>query len=73
MKMPYSTDFGKVDFAATARAMGASGHHISPGDSVVSTISEAIETPGPSVVEVPVSPEATPIVRYGKVRRAAYG
>ena len=28
---------------------------------------------GPSVVEVAVSPEATPIVRYGSVRRAAYG
>ena len=73
MKMPYSTDLSKVDFAATARAMGASGHRIGPGDSIVSTISEAIETPGPSVVEVLVSPEATPIIRYGAVRRASYG
>lgn len=73
MNMPCSTDFSNVDFAATARAMGASGHRIGPGDSVVSTISEAIETPGPSVVEVLVSPEATPIIRYSSVRRGVYG
>ena len=73
MKMPYSTDFTSVDFAATARAMGATGHRIGSPDSVEATIAEALHTPGPSVVEVAVSPEATPIVRYGSVRRAAYG
>ena len=73
MNMPYNTDFSPVDFAATARAMGADGRRIDGGQSIASTISEALETPGPSVVEVPVSPEATPIIRYGTVRRAAYG
>lgn len=73
MRMPYNTDFSPVDFAATARAMGADGRRIDRGQSIASTISEALETPGPSVVEVPVSPDATPIIRYGTVRRAAYG
>ena len=73
MKMPYSTDFTSVDFAATARAMGATGFRVEDSDSVEATISQALEAPGPSVVEVTVSPEATPIIRYGSVRRAAYG
>ena len=73
MKMPYSTDFTRVDFAATARAMGAAGFRIENPDGVEATIAEALEAPGPSVVEVTVSPEATPIIRYGSVRRAAYG
>ena len=73
MKMPYSTDFTSVDFAATARAMGATGFRVEDSDSVEATIAQALETPGPSVVEVTVSPEATPIIRYGSVRRAAYG
>ena len=73
MNMPYNTDFSPVDFAATARAMGADGRRIDDGDSIVSTISAALKTRGPSVVEVPVSPEATPLIGYGTVRRAAYG
>lgn len=73
MRMPYSTDFNSVDFAAAARAMGASGFRIETPGAVEAAIAEAIETPGPSVVEVAVSAEATPIVGYGSVRRAAYG
>ena len=73
MKMPYSTDFTDVDFVATARAMGATGRRVERAGGVEATIAEALETPGPSVVEAIVSPEATPIVSYGAVRRAAYG
>ena len=73
MRVPYSTDFSRVDFAAAARAMGAAGFRIEDPGEVEATIAEAIETPGPSIVEVVVSAEATPIVRYGSVRRAAYG
>lgn len=73
MNMPYNTDFSSIDFAAAARAMGAAGFRIADPGAVEATIAEAIETPGPSVVEVAVSAEATPIVRYGSVRRAAYG
>ncbi|MCY3616198.1 MAG: thiamine pyrophosphate-binding protein [Acidimicrobiaceae bacterium] len=73
MGMAYSTDFTTVDFAATARAMGAAGFRVEDPAAVEATIAKAIETPGPSVVEVVVSAEATPIIGYGSVRRAAYG
>ena len=73
MNMPYNTDFSPVDFAATARAMGADGRRIDRPEGVEATIEAALETSGPSVVEVTVSPEATPLIRYGSVRRAAYG
>jgi acetolactate synthase-1/2/3 large subunit len=73
MKMPYSTDLSDVDFGATARAMGATGWRVESPEGVEAAVAEALETPGPSVVEVIVSPEATPVIRYGTVRRAAYG
>lgn len=44
------------EFAATAGAMGADGRRIARSHFIVSTIADALETPGPSVVEVSVSP-----------------
>lgn len=57
-KMKYGRDsgvrFGTVDFAAYARAFGATGVRIDDPDQIAPALKQALDTAGPVIIEVPV-------------------
>jgi pyruvate dehydrogenase (quinone) len=58
---PYQTELKNPDFAAVARAAGATGIRIEdPGD-VHEGLREALATPGPALVDVVTDPKALSI------------
>jgi pyruvate dehydrogenase (quinone) len=52
-----AVDFGTVDAAALARALGADGTSVSDAPSAGAAVAEALQRPGPAVVEVAISGE----------------
>jgi acetolactate synthase-1/2/3 large subunit len=64
--------FGDIDFAGVARAMGASGATITHLDQVPGTLAEALERPGPTLLDVKSSIAKSPIYSL-PVRAGIYG
>jgi acetolactate synthase-1/2/3 large subunit len=60
--MEPTSDFGDVDFAAVARAMGAEGERVASAAALPAALGRALESPGPYVVDVLTSPDASPTV-----------
>jgi acetolactate synthase-1/2/3 large subunit len=50
------TDFGDIDFAAVARAMGARGERVNAPGELRAAIDRALADPGPTVIHVDVNP-----------------
>lgn len=57
----YGVDLQAIDFAAFARACGASGYSLSDPAKVKATLNEAFEQPGPVLIEVDVDPYEPPL------------
>jgi acetolactate synthase-1/2/3 large subunit len=60
--MEPTSDFGDVDFAAVARAMGAEGERVAQPTALPAALARAFAAPGPYVVDVLTSPDASPTV-----------
>lgn len=60
--MEPTSDLGEIDFAAVARAMGAEGERIDALAALPAAIWRALERPGPSVLDVRTSRDASPMV-----------
>jgi len=65
--METTSDFGDVDFAAVARAMGAEGERVANAAALPAAIARALSAPGPYVLDVLTSPDASPTVRLRSV------
>lgn len=70
--IPNSCALGNVDFAAVARAMGADAMRATTLDEFGETFRTALAAPGPALVDVITPTEASPVIRFGHVRRGAY-
>jgi pyruvate dehydrogenase (quinone) len=57
----YGCDLHPIDYAAFARACGATGFTVNSPDRVVSLIEEALATPGPVILEAQVDPLEAPM------------
>jgi pyruvate dehydrogenase (quinone) len=57
----YGCDLQPIDFAAFARACGATGFTIDDPARCGTTIAQALETPGPVVIEAVVDPDTPPM------------
>ena len=57
----YGCDLHPIDFAAFARACGATGFTVNSPDRVGSLIEEALATPGPVILEAQVDPLEAPM------------
>lgn len=57
----YGVDLQAIDFAAFARACGASGYSLSDPARVKVTLNEAFQQPGPVLIEVDVDPHEPPL------------
>ena len=51
---PFAVEFGNPDFVAYAESFGLAGFRPATADDLYPTLMRALETPGPSVVEVPI-------------------
>jgi acetolactate synthase I/II/III large subunit len=51
---PFAVEFGNPDFVAYAQSFGLAGFRPATADDLYPTLMRALETPGPSVVEVPI-------------------
>jgi acetolactate synthase-1/2/3 large subunit len=60
--MEPTSDFGDVDFAAVARAMGAEGERVAEPAALPAALARALAAPSPYVVDVLTSPDASPTV-----------
>ena len=60
--MEPTSDFGDVDFAAVARAMGAEGERVATAAALPAALTRALDAPGPYVVDVLTSPDSSPTV-----------
>jgi pyruvate dehydrogenase (quinone) len=57
----YGCDLQPIDFAAFARACGATGFTLEDPAECAATLRQALETPGPVVVEAVVDPDTPPL------------
>jgi len=64
----YGVSYGMVDFAAASRALGAWSRRVGTLSDLEAAVREAMQHPGPSVVEVLIDP-----AEYRAHARAAYG
>jgi acetolactate synthase-1/2/3 large subunit len=60
--MEPTSDFGDVDFAAVARAMGAEGERVASRTALPAALGRALDAPGPYVLDVLTSPDSSPTV-----------
>ncbi|MFO0688657.1 MAG: thiamine pyrophosphate-binding protein [Myxococcota bacterium] len=60
--MEPTSDLGEIDFAAAARAMGAGGERVADEAALPAAIARALASPGPCVVDVRTSRDASPMV-----------
>lgn len=61
---PYETDLPATDFAALARAMGATGERVTAAADLGAALDRALAAPGPHVVDVLLDPdEPSPFAR----------
>jgi acetolactate synthase-1/2/3 large subunit len=51
---PFGVDFGPVDIVKYAEAFGAAGLRIQSADQIAPVLEQALNTPGPVLVEVPI-------------------
>jgi acetolactate synthase I/II/III large subunit len=51
---PYAVEFGNPDFVAYAESFGIPGFRPNTADELYPTLMRALETPGPSVIDVPI-------------------
>jgi acetolactate synthase-1/2/3 large subunit len=51
---PFAVDFGNPDFVAYARSFGIAGYRADSAADLLPTLRRALDTPGPSLVEVPI-------------------
>ncbi|MGE0139677.1 MAG: thiamine pyrophosphate-binding protein [Ilumatobacteraceae bacterium] len=72
MKLRSRSVFGEVDFAASARGLGADACVVRAGDDVHAMLAVALERGAPSLVDVRSSATASPVVRFGSVRTSPY-
>lgn len=72
MEIPNSSQLGPIDFAAVARGMGATGTRATSIDEFDDALAAALDAPGPALVDVLTSLDASPIVGYGKVKKGVY-
>jgi pyruvate dehydrogenase (quinone)/pyruvate oxidase len=56
----YGVKFHDIDFVKFAEACGGTGYHVERYEDVRPTLSEALQTPGPTLVEVAVDPNEPP-------------
>lgn len=66
--------YGDVDFAAAARAMGASGSRVSTGSELDAALAAALTNPGSTVIDVSSSIDESPVQRLRSASATgAYG
>jgi len=70
---PLSSDFSGVDFAAVARAMGASGERVDSLGDFAPALERALDAPGPCVLDVRSSADSSPTVGMKRIRRGLEG
>jgi acetolactate synthase-1/2/3 large subunit len=51
---PFGVDFGNPDFVGFAESFGVAGFRVGTASELYPTLMRALDTPGPSVVEVPI-------------------
>jgi acetolactate synthase-1/2/3 large subunit len=51
---PFGVEFGNPDFVAFARSFGIAGYRAETAAELLPTLHRALDTPGPSLVEVPI-------------------
>ncbi len=68
---PPST-FTAVDFGGVARSMGAEGAHVTNLEDFEAHFQRGLEHPGPYLVDVASSMDASPIIAFGDVPKGAY-
>jgi pyruvate dehydrogenase (quinone)/pyruvate oxidase len=68
----YGVELQPIDFAAVARACGATGITIEDPSRCGAMLSEALETPGPVVVEALVDPLEPPMPAKVTMEQAAH-
>ena len=68
-----SSDFGEVDFAGVARCMGAEGERVESLEALGAALQRAMATPGPHVLELRTSADASPTVGLKRVKRGLSG
>jgi thiamine pyrophosphate-dependent acetolactate synthase large subunit-like protein len=72
MQLRSRSVFGEVDFAASARGLGADAAVVRAGDDVRAALARAISLDSPSLVDVRSSATASPVIRFGAVRTSPY-
>ncbi len=73
MELTELSHLGQADYAAAAVALGAKAWRAHSIDDVARTLTMALDTDGPAVVEVLSSPSASPTLRIRDVVRATRG
>ena len=68
-----SSDFGNVDFAGVARCMGAQGEFVESVEDLEAALERALAAPGPTVLELHTSADASPTVGLKRVVRGLGG
>ena len=68
---PPST-FSSVDFGGVARSMGAEGAHVTNLEDFEAHFQRGLEHPGPYLIDVASSMDASPIIAFGDVPKGAY-
>jgi len=68
----YVCDLAPIDFAAFARACGATGFTIEDSRECAATLDRAFATPGPVVIEAMVDPNEPPMPPKATARQAAH-
>ena len=70
--IPRSSDFTEIDFSVAAQSMGLSGRRVKDPKELRPAIQDALEMPGPALVEIISCPDASPVISYTNAKNGAY-